>query len=122
MASKDQMLAAPQKYLTAFQDQDLEAILALYADDAVVEDPVGSDKHVGIDAIRAFYSGAMGAKVQAELTGPVRLAGQEAAFPFTITVMGANLAIDIIDVFRFNDDGKVVEMRAFWGDTNHRTT
>jgi len=122
MAIKDVMLAAPQKYLTAFQEQDLEGILALYADDAIVEDPVGSDKHVGIEAVQAFYSGAMGAKVEAELTGPVRLAGQEVAFPFTITVIGANFAIDIIDVFRFNEDGKVVEMRAYWGETNQRST
>ena len=31
---------------------------------------------------------------------------------------GKDTAIDVIDTFRFNDDNKVVEMRAYWGPTN----
>ncbi len=55
--STEIMQAAPAKYLTALADKDLEGILALYADDAVVEDPVGSEPHVGMAAIREFYKG-----------------------------------------------------------------
>ncbi len=120
MADTERMLEAPQKYLEALCNKDLEGVMALYADDATVEDPVGTDKHVGKAAVRKFYAGAVEAGVQAELTGPVRLAGQEAAFPFVIKIPAAGMEMDVIDVFRFNDEGLVVEMRAFWGDSNNR--
>jgi steroid delta-isomerase len=116
--SKEIMLAAPAKYLQALAAKDLDGILALYADDATVEDPVGTDLHVGIDAIREFYKGAVAFDLEAELTGQVRLAGNEAAFPFMVKNISGGLAMHIIDVFKFNDEGKVVSMRAFWGETN----
>ena len=118
MADEQKMLEAPGKYLSAFTNKDVDGILSLYAEDAVVEDPVGSEPHVGKAAIRAFYEGAIGADVVAELTGEVRLAGQEVAFPFKVTVPAGDLEMRIIDVFKFNDDAEVVGMRAFWGSAN----
>lgn len=112
------MLAAPAKYLEALAAKDLEGILALYADDAVVEDPVGTDPHVGIAAIREFYKGAVAFDLEAALDGQVRLAGSEVAFPFTVKNISGGIAVHIIDVFKFNDEGKIISMRAFWGDTN----
>jgi steroid delta-isomerase len=38
------------------------------------------------------------------------------AFPFRV-VMG-EMKIEIIDVFTFNDDGKVINMKAYWGPDN----
>ena len=112
------MEEAPAKYLAALSAGDLDGICALYADDAVVEDPVGTEPHVGIDAIRKFYEVAVAMTVEAELTGPVRVAGQECAFPFQVKVPDAGIRYEIIDVFRFDDAGKVCSMRAFWGDGN----
>ena len=45
-----------------------------------------------------------------------------AAFAFTVFVNAPEQAmeIDVIDVFRFDADGKVAEMRAFWGPGNVR--
>jgi len=42
------------------------------------------------------------------------------AFPFMITIGAGDSAvtIDIIDVFTFDDAGKVITMRAFWGPEN----
>lgn len=122
MADEATMLAAPAKYLQAFSNQDVDGIVALYADDAIVEDPVGSDKHVGKEAIRAFYAGAVAAGVEAQLSGEVRLAANEVAFPFTVKISAANMEMRIIDTFRFNAAGEVVEMRAFWGPSNGHTT
>lgn len=48
-------LAVLEKYKKAFQDSDLNVIREIYADDAIVEDPVGTDVHNGIDAVCAFY-------------------------------------------------------------------
>ena len=38
------------------------------------------------------------------------------AFPFQVTV-GA-MKIEVIDVFEFDDSGKVVSMKAYWGAEN----
>ena len=121
MSKQEQMAAAPAAYLKALVDQDLEAVLALYADDAVVEDPVGTEPHVGIEAVRAFYTGVVEFKLEAELTGQVRIAGDEVAFPFQIKHETFGIRMNIIDIFKFNDDGKVCSMRAFWGESNSET-
>ena len=109
-------IAVVEKYIEAFDKVDIELIKEIYADDAVVEDPVGSDKHVGIDAIVAFYNGAMNPGVKLSLTGTPRCAGNAVAFPFQANAGG--MTIDIIDVFEFNDAGKVNSMKAYWGPEN----
>jgi steroid delta-isomerase len=45
------------------------------------------------------------------------------AFPFKVTAgaPGQEIVINIIDVFKFNDEGKVATMRAFWGPDNMAT-
>lgn len=109
-------------YLRGLNEQNLELILSLYADNATVEDPVGSEVVSGKAAVREFYSGAVTMDLRLTRTGPVRVAGVEAAFPFQLRmeVGGIPMVTDIIDVFRFDDEGKIVSMRAFWGPENQR--
>lgn len=120
MPTPEQMEAAVHAYVRALNDADLDAIVALYADDAVVEDPVGSPPRVGREAIRAFYAGSVALKLQVALEGPVRVAGQEAAFAFSVRFVheGRPTTIRPIDVFRFDDAGRVLSMRAFFGSAN----
>lgn len=117
---KTTMEAAVDAYMKALNESDLDGIMALYADDATVEDPVGSDPYVGAEVIRTFYTQATSMDIDAERTGPGRAASNEIAFPFTIAIKStdAPMLIRVIDVFKFNDEGKVVSMRAFWGPEN----
>lgn len=110
-------------YLRGLNEKNLEEILSLYADNATVEDPVGSDILSGIKALRKFYGGAVTIDLKLTRTGPVRVAGMEAAFPFQLQMLvnGILMQTDIIDVFRFNEAGKIVSMRAFWGPSNQKT-
>lgn len=110
------MIATVHKYVEAFEKQDIDIIRDIYADDAVVEDPVGTDPHRGMDAICEFYEKGLSAGAKLELTGNCRCAGYSVAFPFRV-VLG-EMKIEIIDVFTFNDDGKVVDMKAYWGPEN----
>lgn len=71
-------------YLRGLNEQNLELILSLYADNATVEDPVGSPVRKGKAALREFYTGAVKMDLQLTRTGPVRVAGHEAAFPFQL--------------------------------------
>lgn len=108
-----QKRAIVEKYIEAVSTDNLDLIREIYADNATVEDPVGSDPHEGIAAIEAFYKKVHGMGVKLELTGTVRCAGNSAAFPFKAITQGH--ALEIIDVFEFNDQGKVVSMKAYWG-------
>lgn len=47
-------------YLASWREGDPDARAALFAADAVVEDPVGSPAIVGLDAVRAFWRQAEG--------------------------------------------------------------
>lgn len=114
--------AAVDGYLRGLNEKDLEGILSLYADNATVEDPVGSKIIAGKAAVREFYTGAVGFDLTLTRTGPVRIAGNEAAFPFRLRMEqnGVMMETDIIDLFRFDEAGKIVSMRAFWGPSNRR--
>ena len=109
-------------YMRGLNEKDLEGILSLYADNAMVEDPVGSKIVSGKAALREFYTGAVNIELTVTRTGPVRASGMEAAFPFELLmeVNGTMMRTDIIDVFRFDEAGKIVSMRAFWGPDNRR--
>ena len=111
------MIAVVERYMDAFNQKDIGIIRAMYAQDARVDDPVGTDRPiVGLDAILRFYEAALNAGPTLSLTGPVRCAGNSAAFPFQSR--RGEVTIDIIDVFDFDDDGKVVHMRAYWSRDN----
>ncbi len=47
--------AAVQKYFTSISNRDLEGVVGLFAEDATVKDPVGTETNKGLTAIRAFY-------------------------------------------------------------------
>ena len=115
-------IAVCQAYLDGLVAGDLDAVLSLFADDATVEDPVGTEPKVGRDALAAFYQIACDFVTAAQLTGTPRVAGNEVAFPFEITTGSGDNAsmISIIDAFRFNEAGKIVSMRAWWGGDNVR--
>lgn len=112
-----------QAYVQALDAGDLEAIVALYADDATVEDPVGSAPVVGREAIRAFYARSLATPLQVRLEGPVRVAGRECAFAFAVTLTydGRRMTIRPIDTFRFDEQGRIVSMRAYFGPENFET-
>ena len=116
----DEALRVCETYIQSLVTNDVDAILGLYAADATVEDPVGTEARTGQDALRSFYTGAVTGVVEAALTGEPRLAGNEVAFPFQVIAgqPGEEIQINIIDVFRFNEEGKVDLMRAFWGSDN----
>jgi steroid delta-isomerase len=105
------------RYIDMVTKGDVDGIVALYADDATLEDPIGSELRVGLDAVRDFYSGNAGT-VTMKRTGPVRVAGTgvDAATPIVVLMgpEGQQKALDIISVMTFDQDGKITTMRAWW--------
>ncbi|MBT8140545.1 MAG: nuclear transport factor 2 family protein [Gammaproteobacteria bacterium] len=112
---------AVEQYIRSINENNLQGIVELFADDATVEDPVGTEIRKGKVAISDFYEhGAVNMGPKLALTGPIRVADNEAAFPFEVVVDsdGNRMSIQVIDIFRFNADGKVESMRAYWGPEN----
>ena len=120
MPDPETMTAAVHAYVDAFDVGSADAVAALYAEDAIVEDPVGTPVLHGRAAIHAFYAESMKTGARLTLDGPVRIAGDYAVFPFSVRLQldGADRRVDVIDSFRFDDAGLVVEMRAYWGPAN----
>ena len=118
MVDEKQMKKVLQAYIDGFNNRDAEAIVGLYADEATVEDPVGKPTMQGKQAIAKFYRNSIKTGAKLALAAPIRASqGQEAAMAFDVQLdmpQGPAL-IRVIDVMRFDDEGKIVSMRAFWG-------
>ena len=112
-------IAMVHKYVEAFAKADINIIREIFSEDARVEDPVGTDIHDGIEAVCAFYEGALASGAKLALTGEPRCAGNAVAFPFQVQMPGVE--IDIIDVFEFNHEDKVNSMKAYWGPENMKS-
>lgn len=112
------MTSAVNAYTAAHSAGDIDAIAALFSADAVVADPVDQPAHRGRDAVRAFFAGAheLAESMDLHATGPMRAVGSWVAVPLeAITTIGdMRLKIDIIDVFTFDDDGLIADMKAYW--------
>jgi steroid delta-isomerase len=103
------------RYIELLSAGDVDGLAGLYADDATVEDPVGGEVHIGRQAIKGFYSAVANVDRSAELVS-LRVAGNEAAFHFRLTVAAGDhkMLIEPIDTMVFNGAGKVSAMKAYW--------
>jgi steroid delta-isomerase len=103
------------RYIESIAKGSADDLVELYADDATVEDPVGGEVHVGRQAIHGFYSAVNNVQRECELVS-LRVAGNEAAFQFRLTVTAGErrMVIEPIDVMVFDDRGKVTAMKAYW--------
>lgn len=98
--------------------------LALFADDAVVEDPVGPSGfdpegkgHRGLEAISRFYDMTIATTESLEfLIDDSLVCGDENVNIGTIrsTVGGSIIDAEGVFVYRVNADGKIASLRAFW--------
>jgi len=114
----EEIRATVQRYAEVFSAGDKDAYVGLFADDATLEDPVGGGVHQGTEAIRAFWdmTREMTPSIELTVTGPIRVAGNEAAFPGEARpLLGEDrMMVPIVDTLAFDDDGKITRLRAFW--------
>jgi steroid Delta-isomerase len=117
MADAADIRATIERYTATFSAGDRAGWLALWADGATMEDPVGTPLKEGKDAIGAFYDQgwASADSIELRLSSYVVVAGNQAAFAMDVrpTLGGATMAIPAIDVMTFDDDGRITSQRAF---------
>ena len=114
-ASRDQILATIQKYVDLVAGGTTAEVVALYAEGATVEDPVGTEVRTTRESITEFYGGLEALEQQGTLVS-ARVAGNEAAFQFELVTKAGDQTYTLapIDVMTFDDDARITSMRAFW--------
>ncbi len=116
--------AASLRSRAAVQAGDKEAWLAIFAEDAVVQDPVGvsmfdatGDGHRGRDGIGRFWDDVVSKNpVQMGIVSSAA-GGDEVANYLTITTTfpdGGSMSGEMVAIYKVDAEGKVVSLRAFW--------
>jgi steroid delta-isomerase len=103
------------RYAACVTAGDVDGILSLYAPNARIQIPAGSLVREGIDAVRAFYRDNELAQ-KLEITGPVCAVGREGAVSMRarIALGGRLFELDVIDVAEIDEQGRLVQLRAFF--------
>jgi steroid Delta-isomerase len=123
--SVDAILRTIERYQSTFSADDREGWLALFTDDAVLEDPVGSPVHQGRAAIAGFWDTvhARTERGTVRMTQGPAVCGLEAAWAFELDVTlrsGRRSLVEIIDHGTFTEDGHIRSIRAFWSPATAR--
>lgn len=115
---------AGQRSRDAVTARDKEAWLSVFADDAIVEDPIGPSPfdpegkgHRGRDAIAAFWDKtiALTDKLEFNFVDTFACGNEEANVGSIVTTMaGHQITTEGVFTYRVNDEGKLVALRAFW--------
>ena len=115
---------ANYRSFAAVEARDRTAWLALFAADAVVQDPVGispldpsGEGHRGIDAIASFWDNVIAAGVQSfDVKSRIPRADQCAVFVTMHNQLGEDLSfeLDMIVYYQVDSDGLIKSLRAFW--------
>ena len=116
----DVICSTIERYQSTFSDGDRDGWLALWADDGVLDDPVGSSPRVGRDALAAFWDEIHDGRPHGTVAmtqGPA-VCGLEAAWAFALTVPAGErtVTVEIIDHGTFTQDGRIRSVRAFWSE------
>ena len=121
MTSPDHIVSVFKDYCAAWKKGDLDALVYLFAKDAIVEDPVGSPKIEGHQALRKAWGDFLG-KISFQLEGSVRVAGNVGAAAFTVKLpaMEPPVMLESIDVMHFDDNGKITSMQGIWSEFNSK--
>jgi steroid delta-isomerase len=117
--SNERIREVIEAYVDRVANGTTDEVLALYADGATVEDPVGTEVRSTPESIREFYSAIEGLEQEGRLL-TARIAGGQAAFHFELATMAGDKTYTLspIDVMTFDDDGLITSMRAFWGNAD----
>jgi steroid Delta-isomerase len=117
MPTPEQVRTAVDAYCAAYDTTDKQSFLDLFTDDGVVLDPVGTPAHVGRDARAGFWDGvhAMADSISFDVHH-VHVCAEQAAMVFTINahVGDGGMAIDAVDIFTVDDDGRITALTAYW--------
>ncbi|BBU20833.1 nuclear transport factor 2 family protein [Mycobacterium xenopi] len=116
--------AAGRRSREAVQAKDKQAWLEVFADDAIVEDPIGPSAfdpegqgHRGKEAISAFWDKAIAPadKIEFNFRDTFQCGNEEANVGNIVITMGEHqITAEGVFTYKVDDDGKLVALRAYW--------
>lgn len=119
------MRVVVEAYLASWRDGDAEARAALFTEDAMIEDPVGSAPLCGLAAIREFWRHAEAAGYAFAPSLEVFIpGGREALIRFEMGMSRPGEAPQVLtihEVIRFADDYLITSLRAFFSADSFRS-
>lgn len=114
-ASNARIREVVERYVALVATGTAAEVVALYADGASVEDPVGTQVRSTRESILELYTTLEGLEQEGRVLS-TKIAGGEAAFQFELVTRarGKSYRLDPIDVMTFDDDGLITSMKAYW--------
>ena len=103
-------------YLATLNKGDLDATLALFTDDATLEDPYGTPALAGKKKLAPVFERVFNEGLQVEDIAPFHCAGDTVAMNYTIVL--PRITFRTISLMRLNEEGKIFNFRAYWGKAN----
>ena len=107
-----------EQYFTAINDMNLEAWVNTFAPDCYHQDPANGAVLTGHAAIKVFFQNIGMLLAEAHFsTTDIFVCGNSAAVKWLAQVKGKNgreLHIAGIDIFEFNDYGKIQKLLGYW--------
>lgn len=122
--SPEQSRETLETYIRAWATNDKKLLLSVFAEDGVMEDPVGTPPFSGHEGIGRFWDFAHQASGRTlnPVLEEIRACGDEAIMRFTMQVRApaenAGVNLSIIEHISFAGDGRISHVHAFWGPEN----
>ncbi|MFC0866220.1 SgcJ/EcaC family oxidoreductase [Sphaerimonospora cavernae] len=115
MPTRDDIRQLCDAYIAAVSAHDLDAVIALFAEDAVQHEPVGSPPNVGRAAILGFFRASNDVPFTLTRFGPVTVVGDRAAFQVHVAMDTPNgpFAMTTTDVITVDENCRITEILAF---------
>jgi steroid Delta-isomerase len=120
MADETVRKNAAMEYARRINAGDLDGVMELFADDVVIEDPVGSPPVQGKDKLRERIAWAIRSKVH-EVPGRMvtSMDGRTVVVPSLVTTeYPSKVTYKVIGISEIGEDGLTHSLRAYWGITD----
>ena len=105
-------------YAAAINGMNAEAFAACFAEDSELYDPANASPFRGRDGAIAFFSQFEPLLKSIHIAaGEIHFAGNQAAFTWRLEATsktGSSASAEGIDAIVFNENGKIVTVRAYW--------
>lgn len=124
MSDRDAIVDTIRSYCAAWELRDRSRWLGAFREDATQEDPIGGRIRHGHDEIGVFFDEglehwSMGLTITPER---IHVLGLEAAMVWRIDAArsGERIEFEGVDVFTFDEAGRIAAVRAYWEDCFRR--
>lgn len=109
MPTRDEICAALASYVDHHNNHDADGLVAMFAPDAVLHEPLGVATYRGVDEIRAFATANAQVDYSVSLLSPITVGGRHAGVQLRVYRDGVP-GLATTDLFEFDDDCKIVSL------------